>query len=132
MIGLMVTSCFNDNYKTSDGVEFTFEEVGYFKTVSKQRLFTFNVKTSEYISCDSLSDEVVELLKKHAKERMNTEGSVTGVFYYFSPNFAPNITNSKDEINAENIAFDAYPSLVIWKWTNGNITCVSKEDLNKQ
>jgi len=120
-------SC-SSGYKTDSGTELEFEMVGYFKADNNLRYYTFYVSTSEQFKNDSISEDILQVVKKHGGEQMNTAGEITTSFYYFDKDRVPDITFSSNADDALNIVYENKPDIAVWIMPNGQINAFIKPE----
>jgi hypothetical protein len=119
----------------SNDSEYTlkFTEVGYYKDKSKLRYYTVyidflssnhNSKKPLTIDRDSLPDYLLNQIKEHGSKKMHTDNSVTATFYYLNKENTPDITNSRNQTIANEIAHDHKPLVAVWKFSKDKINVI--------
>jgi len=104
---LFIYSCTSENQK------YSFEQIGYYKSDSRFRVFTFYIKTQEKINKDSIPEDMWSAIREHGKNQMHTEGTQTQSFYYLSKENTPDVTLLKSYKSAINTAYNQKPLAVV-------------------
>jgi hypothetical protein len=99
--------------KVTDKLSIEFEQIGYFK-MNNNRVFTYNIKTTEKVDKENAPKEFWDAVKKHGESQMNTSGKLTNSYYYLNDKKAPNITNMNDFFAANEKANDFSPVAVVY------------------
>ena len=120
---LLFTACETKEIKTPSGINVDFEQIGYYKGENKLRYFTFYVKTSPSVNRSTISKEMLNEIKKHGSNRMNTSGQITASFYYFDRNSTPDITLQSAQ-RANDLAHEKKPIASVWIMPSGDINLI--------
>jgi hypothetical protein len=89
-----------------------FRQVSYFKSDQNFRVFVYAVP----------NESSLEVIQKHAKERMYTEGSTTAVYYYTVSTLDSlkyDITTANDAFQAQDLACTKGCIAGYWKFPTG-------------
>jgi hypothetical protein len=125
---IIITSCdvaTEQNVPTAP--EVTFEQIGYLKTESKLRYFTFYINVEDSIARDSIPQYLKNAIREDGSAQMNTDGCVTASFYYLDKNQAPDITYlSPDQANT--IAHERTPLASVWIMPNGQVNLIENPE----
>lgn len=105
----------------------TFEQIGYYKNVSKLRYFTFWVKSNSVINPNSISEKIYNEIKEHGSKQMNTSGKITASFYYLVKEQAPDITLLSAQ-KANDLAHNKKPIVAIWQMPNGQVNLIKNPE----
>jgi hypothetical protein len=124
---IAIASSEDEGVKTSSGINIKFEQIGYFKADNKLRYFTFYVNSSEELRRDSVPQEVIDEIKEHGSNQMNTSGMATASFYYLIKEDAPNITGL-DAQTANDIAHERNPIASVWIMPNGQVNFINNPE----
>jgi len=91
----------------------SFKQVGYFKSQSRFRVFTFYVKINSPIQKGNIPDEILTAIKQHGRRQMHTSGCITASFYYFNKSKTPDVTMETSYANAVNTAQSFKPAVFV-------------------
>ncbi len=120
---LVIRSCGNSESSESEKVKF--ELVGYFKSPTKLRYYTFAVQTSLNLDNPLEFEEFKKQVSQHGSKQTNTAGQITACFYYETIEGTPDIT-TLNATQANKTAHDYKPILAYWNLGNGNNNLIER------
>ncbi|MDZ7846932.1 MAG: hypothetical protein U5L96_09245 [Owenweeksia sp.] len=108
-----------DKEEKSDRSSVDFEQIGYWKGESKQRMFTFSIESTEQINSGSIPEELWSAIQEHGQKQMNTSGRNTMSYYYLNKQNTPDITTYSTYDGAYEKAMCAKPIAEVYIQFNG-------------
>lgn len=125
LISLFLNNSCGESSTAND--KLSFEQIGYFKSDSKLRYFTFYVKSDSLINPNSISEKIYSEIKEHGSKQMNTSGEITASFYYLDKAQTPDITTLSAQ-EANDLAHKRKPVVAVWQMPNGQINLIKNPE----
>lgn len=128
LVALRMTELKKQGLSELASIETEFEQIGYYKGNSKNRVFTFYINSTKTISRDNIPIGLWNAIEEHGLKQMNTIGKTTQSFYYLTKQKAPDVTMYKTYDAAMNKAYDQAPVAVVYTQFNGEKGLLKKPE----